>query len=84
MCISSPLSALFALLGSVICVLTAMGLGADASSIYAGLWGFSGALTAIAIGGIFIYMNKLEAFLYFVLASISTVIIHGATIAYLL
>ena len=36
MCISSPLSALFALLGSVICVLTAMGLGADASSIYAG------------------------------------------------
>lgn len=61
-----------------------MGLGVNPDSLYAGLWGYSGALTAIAFGGLFIYMNRVRAFLYFIMASISTVIMHGATVAFLL
>ena len=81
--IGSPISAGFVALGSLISTATCVALGVQPDSVYSGVWGFSGVLTSIVFGGIFIYMNKLAAFLYMILAVICTTLMHGATIAYL-
>ena len=78
MCFCSPISAVFALLGSVISTLTALGLGASSASVYAGLWGYSASLTSIAIGGMFFVMNSYKTLVYAVLAACYSGIVHGA------
>jgi len=78
MAVCSPISAGFALLGSVISTLTALGLGASSTSVYMGLWGYSAVLSSIAVGGMFFVANSLSLFIYAILASIFTAIIHGA------
>jgi urea transporter len=83
MLISSPISAFFALLGSTVSTLTAIGLGASTKTLYAGLWAYSAVLTSIAIGGMFFVMNRRSTFFYTVLAAIITCIIHGATSSFL-
>lgn len=79
----SPISAGFALLGSFVSTLTALGLGASADSVYAGLWGFSATLTAIAIGGMFFVMNTWSAFFYTIASCVFTSIMHGATASFM-
>lgn len=54
----SPMGALVALLGSAIGLLAGIVLGVDLNVLYAGLWGYNSALTAIAIGGIFYAPNR--------------------------
>lgn len=53
----SPIGALVALLGSAIGLFAGIVLGLDLNLLYAGLWGYNSALTAIAIGGIFYAPN---------------------------
>lgn len=53
----SPMGALVGVLGCGIGVLTGLALGTDLNLLYAGLWGYNSALTAIAIGGIFYAPN---------------------------
>ena len=63
----SPMGALLGLLGCTIGLFTGLGLGIDLNGLYAGLWGYNSALTAIASGGIF-YAPNLRSIL---VASIS-------------
>ena len=83
MFICSPISSIFALLGSSVATLTALGLGVTTASLYAGLWAYSAVLTSIAIGGMFFVMNRPSTFFYAVLASVITTIIHGATASFM-
>lgn len=48
----SPIAAGLAVAGSLTGALTAMVLGADGYEIYLGLWGYNGAVVALALGGI--------------------------------
>ena len=52
--ICSRISGLAAILGSAAGTLTALALGADGYSVYLGLFGFNGFITAVAIAGVFI------------------------------
>ena len=83
MAICSPISAFFALIGSAISTLTALGLGASSASVYAGLWGYSAVLSSIAVGGMFFVMNSVSSFSYAVLASIFSAVIHGAVASFM-
>ena len=47
-----------------------------------GLWGFSGSLTAIALGGMFIVMHSISAIIYTVIGTVFTVVLHGAVVAF--
>jgi len=58
----SPMGALIGVLGGGIGVLTGLLLGIDLNLLYAGLWGYNSALTAIAIGGIFYAPNLRSVF----------------------
>jgi urea transporter len=51
--ICSRIAAAFALVGSIVGMLTALAVGADGYAIYHGLWGFNPVLCAMAIGGVF-------------------------------
>ena len=83
MFICSPISSSAALLGSSVATLTALGLGASTSALYAGLWAYSAVLSSIAIGGMFFVMNRPSVFFYAVLAAIITTIVHGATASFM-
>nr|WP_161976624.1 urea transporter [Kocuria rosea] len=48
----SPIAAGLAAAGSLTGALTAMVMGADGYEIYLGLWGYNGAVVAVALGGI--------------------------------
>ena len=75
--ISSVRSAIFAAVGSIVSLVTALMLGAKGSSINAGLYGFSAVLTAIAVGAVF---NKpsTRVTAYALFATVFTVIAQGA------
>ena len=75
--VSSIWAALFAMLGAAVAVLVAVGFGADAASIQAGLFGFSPVLTAIALGSTF-YKPSWQVFLYALLGIIFTVFVQAA------
>lgn len=83
MAICSPISAFFALLGSSVSTLTALGLGASAASVYQGLWGYSAVLSCIAVGGMFFVANSFTLFVYAILAGVFSAVIHGAMVALL-
>jgi len=53
----SPIISFYALFGSIVSILTAMGMGVNQSNLYAGLWGFSGSLSSIALGGNFFVLK---------------------------
>ena len=83
MAICSPISAGFALLGSTVSTLTALGLGASATSVYQGLWGYSAVLSSIAVGGMFFVANSFTLLAYAILAAVFSAVIHGSMVSIL-
>lgn len=75
--ISSRGAAVFALLGSLLSVATANLLGADAVAVHAGLYAFSGVLTAVALGDVF-NRPSWRALSYAVIGVLFTVVTQGA------
>lgn len=75
--VSSPRSAAFAVLGSVVSLIVAIAFGAKAGAIGAGLYGFSAVLTAMAVGVVF-NQPSVRVTLYAILAAIFTVIVQAA------
>jgi urea transporter len=71
--VNSRISALFAVLGSAVALLTALALGADGFSIYHGLYGFNAVLCAIALGGLF-YVLTWKSAIYALLAAVFSVV----------
>lgn len=75
--VSSRWAAAYALIGSAVALATVLALGGTATSITAGLFGFSAVLTAIALGATF-YTPGWRVFFFTVLGVIFTVIVQGA------
>jgi len=75
--VSSRWAALFALVGSAVALLVALGLGATAASIDAGLFGFSPVLTAVALGCVF-YKPSWRVAGFALLGTVFTVLVQGA------
>ncbi|GCE08648.1 urea transporter [Dictyobacter aurantiacus] len=72
--INSRISALFAALGSLVGMLTALFLlGGNGHWIYHGLYGFNAVLSAIAIGGVFYVLTWQSAIYALLCALISTI-----------
>jgi urea transporter len=71
--VNSRISALFAVLGSAVALLTALALGGDGFSIYHGLFGFNAVLCAIALGGLFFVLTWKSA-IYALLAAVFSVV----------
>jgi urea transporter len=69
--INSRISALMALMGSMLAVAGAVFYGAHDEAIRDGLFGYNAALTAMALGGIF-YVLNVPAFLYTVIGVLVT------------
>jgi len=75
--VNSIASAVFALAGAIVAVVTAHVLGAESTLITGGLMGFSPVLTAIAIGAVF-YKPCAKVAVYALVATIFTVVVQGA------
>jgi urea transporter len=75
--VSSWRAAVFALVGSGLGLATALTLGASATAIRSGLFGFSAVLTAIALGAIF-YPSSFRTTVVAALATVFTVIVQSA------
>lgn len=71
---SSAAAAAFALLGSVVALIAAVALGASATSIQNGLFGFSAVLTALALGVVF-YAPSVRVLLYSIFGVLVTVVL---------
>lgn len=74
---NSLAAAAFAIVGSILAVLTAHLFGAESDLITGGLLGFSPVLTAIALGTVF-YQPSWRAVVYTALATVFTVIVQSA------
>jgi urea transporter len=75
--INSLWAAGFAVAGAAVSTLIAVWFGASGSTIAAGLYGFSGVLTAVALGAVF-YRPSWRVALYVLLGVVFTVIVHAA------
>ena len=75
--VNSRISALFAVLGSAVALLTALALGANGFAIYHGLYGFNAVLCAIALGGLFFVLTWKSA-IYALLAAVFSVVAFAA------
>ena len=75
--VNSLASAVFALAGAIVAVITAHVLGAESDLITGGLMGFSPVLTAIALGAVF-YRPSIRVALYALVATVFTVVVQGA------
>jgi len=75
--VNSRISALFAVLGSAVALLTALALGANGFLIYHGLYGFNAVLCAIALGGLFFVLTWKSA-IYALLAAVFSVVAFAA------
>mmetsp|Transcript_126242 Transcript_126242/g.188388 ORF Transcript_126242/g.188388 Transcript_126242/m.188388 type:complete len:379 (+) Transcript_126242:11-1147(+) len=78
-CFCSRISAVMCAFGSMVGLCFAFGMGVDRSSIYFGLWGYSAALSAICIGGMF-FKFSISSFLYSFVCCIGTCIFHAALV----
>ncbi|MFW8567232.1 urea transporter [Orrella sp. 11846] len=75
--VASVPAGIAAVLGSIIAMAVSIGLGANAETISAGLFGFSPVLTAIAVGVVFL-KTSMRVALYAGLATIATVFVQAA------
>ncbi len=73
----SRIAALFALVGSIVGMLTGLALGADGVSIFNGLWGFNSFDAALAIAGVFYVLTWRSALLGIACAAV-TALLFGA------
>jgi urea transporter len=73
----SRIAAVFALVGSIVGMLTGMALGADGAAIYNGLWGFNSFDAALAIAGVFYVLTWRSALLGVACAAF-TALLFGA------
>jgi urea transporter len=77
----SRIAAGFALVGSIVGMLTGIALGADGVSIYNGLWGFNSFDAALAIAGVFYVLTWRSALLGIVCAAV-TALLFGAIVSF--
>jgi urea transporter len=78
--VNSRISALFAALGSIVGMLTALLLlGVDGSSVYSGLYGFNAVLCGIATGGVFYVISWRSGIYALVCALVGTVVMASLT-----
>jgi solute carrier family 14 (urea transporter) len=70
--VCSPISSLFALLGSTVGLVCAVALGVDAQEIFAGLWGYNAVLGCVAMGGVF-YILSVKVAVLAVMCSVSSI-----------
>jgi len=70
--INTRIGALMALMGSTLAVASAMLYGAHDEAIRDGLFGYNAALTAMALGGMFLVLNR-QGFIYTVIGVLVTV-----------
>lgn len=80
--VNSRISAVFALVGSLVGLVVGALLGANAGMLGAGLYGFNPVLTGIALGGVF-YVLDMKSALYALLAMVVTTVVMGAMAALL-
>jgi urea transporter len=78
--VNSRISALFAVLGSAVGLLTALALGGDGFTAYHGLFGFNAVLCAIAIGGLFFVLTWKSAVYALLAAAFSVVAFAGIAV----
>jgi urea transporter len=76
----SRIAAIFALVGSIVGMLTGLALGADGVAIYNGLWGFNSFDAALAIAGVFYVLTWRTAFMG-VVCAVFTALLFGAIAA---
>ena len=81
--VNSVASAVFAVAGAVVAVITAHLLGAESDLVTAGLLGFNPVLTAIALGAVF-HRPGLRAVVYTLVAAVLSVIVQGTMMALLM
>jgi urea transporter len=78
--VNSRISALFAALGSIVGMLTALWLlGVDGNAVYNGLYGFNAVLCAIAAGGVFYVISWQSGIYALVCALVGTVLMASLT-----
>jgi urea transporter len=77
----SRIAAGFALVGSIVGMLTGVALGADGVAIYNGLWGFNSFDAALAIAGVFYVLTWRSAVLGIVCAAF-TALLFGAIVSF--
>lgn len=75
--ISSRRAGMMAILGSLIGLIVAWGLGASEPAIRSGAFGFNSALTAIALGSTFLAFNTASV-IYTMIAAVATVVASAA------
>ena len=80
--VNSVASAIFAVVGAVVAVITAHLLGAESELVTAGLLGFNPVLTAIALGAVF-YRPGTRVVVYTLVATVLSVIVQGTMMAFL-
>jgi urea transporter len=78
--VNSRISAAFAVLGSVVALLTALALGANGFLIYHGLYGFNAVLCAIALGGLFFVLTWRSAVYALLAAAFSVAAFAGIAV----
>ncbi|MFC8304063.1 urea transporter [Specibacter sp. NPDC057265] len=81
--VCSRIAAVMALAGSLIGTLTAVALGADGNQIYLGLWGYNGALVAVALFGIVLEISW-SSFIFTLLACSASSALYGALTQFLM
>jgi urea transporter len=80
--VNSLASAVFAVVGAVVAVITAHLLGAESDLVTAGLLGFNPVLTAIALGAVF-NSPGVRVVVYTLVATVLSVIVQGTMMAFL-
>jgi urea transporter len=77
---NSRVSALFAALGSIVGMLTALLLlGVDGNAVYIGLYGFNAVLCGIAVGGVFYVINWKSGIYALLCTLVGTVVMASLT-----
>ncbi len=75
--VASRIAAVFAVLGSLVGMLTGLAMGASGVAIYHGLWGFNSFDACLAIGGVF-YVLTWRSGVFAVACAIITAVLFGA------